>query len=117
MKKIPLLFFLLVACNIIPPQPSDFTVEEVSVAGGQTHSVQDSVGLLFVVRGLPPTNDWKMIWEINDQVLFTEDISGKSGRISILKKFKGNQIGEYRYRGCVVYENTRICDEAPFFLK
>ena len=116
-KKLPLLFLILTGCNIIPPQPSDYTVEEVSVEGGPYHSVQDSVGLLLVIRGLPPTNEWEMIWEVNDQVVFSEEVSGKAGRISPLKKFKGTQSGEYMYKGCIIYKTMRICDEATFFLR
>jgi hypothetical protein len=58
MKKLPLLFFIFLGCNIIPPEPSDFTIEEVTVVGGPNQNLQDSVGLLLVVRGLPPTNKW-----------------------------------------------------------
>lgn len=117
LKKLSLLFLILLGCNIIPPQPSDYTVEEVSVEGGPYHSLQDSVGLLLVVRGLPPTNEWRMVWEVNDQEVFSEKVSGKSGRISTLKKFKGNQPGEYIYQGCITYKHMRICDTATFFLQ
>lgn len=117
MKNLPLLFLFLLGCNIIPPQPSDYTVEEVRVIGEPNQSYQDSVGLLLVVRGLPPTNKWKMIWEVNDQVVFSEEVSGKTGRISSLKKFKGNQPGEYVFKGCIVYKNLRICDDEIFYLR
>ena len=116
MKKLFHLFLILFACNIIPPEPSDYTIEEVTVVDGSNFRVQDSVGLLLVVRGLPPTNEWKMVWEVNGQDVFTEGIAGRSGRISTLKKFKGTQPGTYRFRGCIVSELRRICDEAVFFL-
>lgn len=117
MKKLPFLFFILFACNIIPPEPSDYTIEEVSIEGGEVHSVQDSVGLKLVTRGLPPTNSWKMVWEINGQDVFTQDVSGKSGTFSLTKKYKGSQTGEYLYKGCIQSKNMRICDEARFFLQ
>lgn len=117
MKKLSLLFLILLGCNIIPPEPSDYTVEEVSVIGGPNQSLQDSVGLLLVVRGLPPTNDWDMIWEVNGQVVFSEEVSGKAGSISSLKKYKGSQPGEYIYKGCIVSKNLRICDDETFFLQ
>ena len=117
MKKLIPLFLILFACNIIPPEPSDFTIEEVTVVDGPNLRVQDSVSLLLVVRGLPPTNRWKMVWEINGKDVFSQGVSGKSGSISILKKFKGTQPGEYTYRGCIVSEYRRICDEEVFFLR
>lgn len=117
MKKLPLLFLILFGCNIIPPEPSDYTIEEVRVIGEPNQSFQDSVGLLLVVRGLPPTNKWDMIWEVNDQVVFSEEVSGKAGRISSLKKFKGSQPGEYIFKGCIVSKNMRICDDVTFFLQ
>jgi len=58
MKNPPLLFLILFGCNIITPEPSDFTIEEVTVVGEPDQNLQDSVGLLLVVRGLPPTNKW-----------------------------------------------------------
>lgn len=117
MKKLLPLFLILIGCNIIPPEPSDFTVEEVTVVDGPDFRVQDSVGLLLVVRGLPPTNEWKMVWEINGQDVFTQGVSGRSGRISLVKKFKGTQPGEYLYRGCIVSKYMRVCDEEVFFLQ
>jgi len=117
MKKLPFLLLIFFACNNIPPEPSDYTIEEVSVVGGSFHAVQDSVGLLFSVRGLPPTNEWKMVWEINGQDVFTQNVSGKAGNTSITKKYKGTQTGEYIYRGCIAFKNRRICDESTFFLK
>lgn len=116
-KKLLFLLFILSGCNIIPPEPSDYTVEEVRVIGEPNQSFQDSVGLLLVVRGLPPTNEWKMIWEINGQVEFTEEVGGKSGQISSLKKFKGNQPGEYIFKGCILSKTMRICDEVIFYLR
>lgn len=117
MKKLLPLFLILFACTIIPPEPSDFTIEEVTVVDGPNLRVQDSVGLLLVVRGLPPTNKWKMVWEINGQDVFIQGVTGRSGSISLLKKFKGTQPGEYTYRGCIVSETRRICDEELFFLR
>ncbi|MDP2041233.1 MAG: hypothetical protein Q8S14_10090 [Algoriphagus sp.] len=117
MKKLPLLFFMLLGCNIIPPEPSDFTVEEVTVVGGPNQNLKDSVGLLLVVRGLPPTNKWNMIWEINGQVVFSEEVSGKAGTVSSLKKYKGSQPGEYIFKGCIVSKTMRICDDETFFLR
>jgi len=117
MKKLPFLFLILFACNIIPPEPSDYTIEEVSVEGGQVHSVQDSVGLTLVTRGLPPTNSWKMVWEINGQDVFTQDVTGKAGTFSLTKKYKGTQTGEYLFKGCIESKTRRICDEARFFLQ
>lgn len=116
-KMLPLLFLVLLGCNIIPPEPADYTVEEVSVIGGPNQSFQDSVGLLLVVRGLPPTNKWDMIWEVNGQVVFTEEVSGKAGRISSLKKFKGSQPGEYIFKGCILSKTMRVCDDVTFFLR
>ncbi|GMQ29041.1 hypothetical protein [Algoriphagus confluentis] len=117
MKK-PVFFALfLFACNVIPPEPSDFTVEEVSVVGGPVLSVQDSVGLLLRVRGLPPTNAWKMVWEVNGQDVFTQDVSGKPGTFSFTKKYRGTQTGEYLFKGCIQSKTRRICDETTFFLQ
>lgn len=117
MKKLPFLFLILLGCNIIPPEPSDYTVEEVTVVGGPNQSLQDSVGLLLVVRGLPPTNEWNMIWEVNGQVVFSEEVSGRAGSISSLKKYKGSKAGENIFEGCIVSKNLRICDEETFFLQ
>lgn len=117
MKKLPLLFLIFLGCNIIPPEPSDYTVEEVRVIGGSNQSLQDSVGLLLVVRGLPPSNDWDMIWEVNGQVVFSEEVSGRAGSISSLKKYKGSQPGEYIYKGCIESNTLRICDDETFFLQ
>jgi hypothetical protein len=117
MKKLPLLFFMLLGCNIIPPEPSDFTIEEVTVVGGPNQNLKDSVGLLLTVRGLPPTNKWNMEWEINGQVVFTEEVSGKSGTFSSLKKYKGSQPGEYIFKGCIASKTMRICDDVTFFLR
>jgi hypothetical protein len=117
MKKLPLLFFMLLGCNIIPPEPSDFTIEEVTVVGGPNQNLKDSVGLLLTVRGLPPTNKWNMEWEINGQVVFTEEVSGKSGTFSSLKKYKGSQSGEYIFKGCIASKTMRICDKETFFLR
>ncbi|SEF80230.1 hypothetical protein [Algoriphagus boritolerans] len=117
MKKLPLLFFILLGCNIIPPEPSDFTIEEVRVIAEPNQSFQDSVGLLLVVRGIPPSNEWDMIWEVNGNVMFSEELDGKSGRISTLKKFKASQPGEYVFEGCIVSKTMRICDDETFYLK
>lgn len=117
MKKLLPLFLILFACNIIPPEPSDFTIEEVTVVDGPNFRVQDSVGLLLVVRGLPPTNEWKMVWEVNGEDVFVQGVSGRSGRISIVQKFKGTQPREYLYRGCIVSKYMRVCDEDVFFLQ
>lgn len=117
MKKLFFLVFILLACNNIPPEPSDFTIEEVSVVGGQVHSVRDSVGLKLNVRGLPPTNSWKMVWEINGADVFTEEVTGQAGNRSVIKKFKGTQTGEYFYKGCIESKTRRICGEARFFLQ
>ncbi|MBA4299869.1 MAG: hypothetical protein C0433_07150 [Cyclobacterium sp.] len=117
MKKLPFLFLILFGCNIIPPEPSDFTVEEVAVIGGLNQNLKDSVGLLLVVRGLPPTNKWDMIWEINGQVVFSEEVSGKSGRVSSLKKYKGSQAGKHIFKGCIESKTMRICDDETFYLR
>ncbi len=117
MKKLSFLFLLFLGCNIIPPEPSDFTLEEVTVVGGPNLSIQDSVGLLLVVRGLPPSNEWDMIWEVNGQVMFSEELDGKSGKISSLKKYKASQPGEYIFKGCVVSKLMRVCDDVTFFLQ
>ncbi|WP_026952772.1 hypothetical protein [Algoriphagus mannitolivorans] len=117
MKKLFLLVFILFACNIIPPEPSDFTIEEVSIVGGPVHSVRDSVGLKLMVRGLPPTNAWKMVWEVNGQDVFTQVVAGQAGNRSEIKKFKGSQTGQYLYKGCIVSNTRRICGEATFFLQ
>ncbi|MDX5337791.1 MAG: hypothetical protein LPK25_02115 [Cyclobacteriaceae bacterium] len=117
MKKFFLLVIILSACNNIPPEPSDFTIEEVSVLGGQVHSVKDSVELLLAVRGLPPTNTWSMVWEVNGQDLFIEEVSGQAGDRIVTKKFKGTQTGEYLYKGCIQSKTRRICGEARFFLQ
>jgi hypothetical protein len=117
MKKIALLIFILFACNYIEPEPADFTLEKVSVEGGQFHRVQDSVSLLIVTRGLPPSNKWEMIWEVNGQELFSEDVSGKSGSFSSIKKYKGSQTGEYLFKGCIASKNLRVCNEKTFFLR
>lgn len=116
-KMLPLLFLVLLGCNIIPPEPSDYTVEEVSVIGGPNQSLQDSVGLLLVVRGLPPTNKWDMIWEVNGQEVFTQEVSGKAGKISTIHKFKGSQPGEYIYKGCILSKTMKVCDDVTFFLQ
>ncbi|TNF40350.1 MAG: hypothetical protein EP311_09075 [Cytophagales bacterium] len=117
MKKLLPLFFILFSCNIIPPEPSDYTIEEVSVVGGPVLSVQDSVGLLLTVRGLPPANEWKMVWEVNGQDAFTQDVSGKPGTFSFTKKYRGSQTGEYLFKGCIQSKTRRICDETTFFLQ
>ena len=116
-KMLPLLFLVIIGCNIIPPEPSDFTIEEVRIQGGPDQSLQDSVGLLLVVRGLPPTNEWDMIWEINGDVVFSQELDGKAGRISTLKKFKGSQPGEYIFKGCIQSKTMRICDDVTFYLR
>ncbi|TDQ16288.1 hypothetical protein DFQ04_2404 [Algoriphagus boseongensis] len=117
MRKFTILIFILFGCNVIPPEPSDYTIEEVSVEGGEVHSVQDSVGLKLVTRGLPPTNSWKMVWEINGQDVFTQDVTGKAGTFSLTKKYKGTQPGEYIFRGCIQSKTRRICDDKRFFLQ
>ncbi|MDF2159030.1 hypothetical protein [Algoriphagus sp. CAU 1675] len=117
MKKLTPLFLILFGCNIIPPEPSDFTIEEVTVVDGPNFRVQDSVGLLLVVKGLPSTNEWRMVWEVNGQDVFSESVAGKSGRIVSLKKFKGSQTGEYLYRGCIESKLMRVCGEQQFFLQ
>ncbi|MFN3760000.1 MAG: hypothetical protein ACK4SF_12395 [Algoriphagus aquaeductus] len=117
MKKLSLLFLILLSCNIIPPEPSDFTLEEVTVVGGPILSVQDSVGLLIVLNGLPPTNEWKMSWEIDGQELFTEDVSGKSGKYSSLKKYRKGQPGNFVFRGCISSKNMKVCQEEPFTIR
>lgn len=117
MKKLFLLVCILFACNIIPPEPSDYTIYEVSVEGGPVHSVKDSVGLVLKVRGLPPTNAWKMVWEVNEQDVFTQVVAGQSGDRSEVKKFKGTQTGEYIYKGCIVSNTRRICGETTFYLQ
>jgi hypothetical protein len=117
MKKLSLVIFIFLGCNIIPPEPADYTIEEVSVVGGQVHSVQDSVGLKLMVRGLPPTNAWNMVWEINGQDVFTEEVTGQAGNRSVIKKFKGTKTGEYTYKGCIESKTRRICGETRFFLQ
>ena len=117
MKKLPFLLLILFACNNIDPEPSDNTLEVVSVEGGQNHSIQDSVGLLIVTRNLPPTNNWKMVWEVNGQDVFSQNISGKSGKVTSLKKYKGSQPGQYIFKGCIVSKTMRICNETTFFLR
>ncbi|MDX5338070.1 MAG: hypothetical protein LPK25_03510 [Cyclobacteriaceae bacterium] len=117
MKKLFLLFFILSACNIIPPEPADYTIEEVSVIGGNVHSIQDSVGLKLLVRGLPPTNAWKMVWEVNGQDVFTQDVAGQAGNRLEIRKYKGTQTGEYLFKGCIQSKTRRICGETRFFLQ
>lgn len=117
MKKLLLLLVIICSCNNIDPEPSDFTLEEVTVTGGPNLNIQDSVGLLIVVRGLPPTNKWGVSWEINDQQLFAQSVTGRAGRISFLKKFKPNQSGEYTFQGCVFSENMKVCRSQIFFVR
>lgn len=117
MKKLIFIFLILAGCNSIDPEPTRFNLEGVSIAGGQTHSVADSVSLFISTRALEESNKWKMVWGVDGQEIHSLDLSGRSGDIMTFKRFKGDQVGDYTFTGCIVSGNIRVCDDILFSLR